>query len=249
VRSTIHVVPARGLGERDAASLRESAPWAALDARARALGFSHWSFTSVPVCAGPRPLGPTRITTYPTAYVEECAGRGLYDANPGFAYALRRAEPAYYGVVRSYVPHTAPVRSFLDLNRRFDVTRGVLLPLVDVLGVRSVLGLCFSGSERELELLWHDARGRVLEVAAGLNRAVLGEHLDHFAAGLLPVLTPRQRDVLRELSEGSSVGEAAERMRVSIHTADKHLAAARRALHAATSAQAVAAAVRFRMLE
>jgi DNA-binding CsgD family transcriptional regulator len=247
--SRILVVPSRGLIESAGRAIRANEHWSMLDDRARTLGFSHWSFTSVPVCAGPQPLGPTRVTTYPEAYVEECAGRCLYDANPGFAYAMKHADPAYYGTVRTYIPHTARVRSYLDLNQRFGVTRGVLLPLRDVLGTRSLVGLAFSGSERELEELWHDARDAVLGVAAGLNRAILREHLLEFAAGLLPTLTRRQRDVLRELAEGRSVGEAAERMRVSIHTADKHVAAARRVLHSATTAQAIAAAVRFRMLE
>lgn len=245
----LNIVASGGHRRGELERLRESCAWADLGERARALGFDHWTFTAVPVCAGPCPLGPTRVSTYPRAYVEECAGRGLYDANPGFAYAMRNDAPIYYGKVRSYVPHTARVRSYLDLNQRFDMTRGILVPLGGVLGARSLLGLAFAGSARELDALWYDARGPVLEMAAELNRAVLHEHLHTFATGLLPGLPARQRELLRLLVEGVSVGAAADRMRISIHTADKHVAAAKRTLHAQTTAQAVALAVRFGMLE
>lgn len=230
-------------------SLRDSRHWIELTGRAGGLGFDHWTYTAVPTCAGARPLGPTRVTTYPRAYVTECAARSLYDANPGFAYAMSNTAPIYYGKVRTYIPHSAPVLSYLDLNRRFDVTRGILVPIGNVFGMRAVLGLAFAGTEFELETLWHDARGPVLELASGLNRRLLEDQPLTFAAGLLPRLTRRQKELLCWLAEGESVGSAADRLHISIYTADKHVAAAKRALEAQTTAQAVALAIRFQLLE
>ena len=147
-------------------ALCESPVWTELGERAGALGFERWSFSAVPDCAGPRPLGPLRVTSYPRAYVTECAARGLYDANPGFAYAMRHDAPKPYGAVRGYIAHTAAVRSYLELNQRFDVTRGILVPFHEVFGVRAVLGLCFAGSERELEDAWNDRLESSLALAA-----------------------------------------------------------------------------------
>jgi LuxR family transcriptional regulator len=249
VDTSVRIVTTRPHIDRALVALRESEHWPQLDARARDLGFSRWTFTAVPACAGPHPRGPLRVTSYPRDYVAEGSARGLYDANPGFAYAMQNTAPISYGSVRTYLPHTPRVRAYLELNRRFGVTRGVLLPIADALGARALLGLAFAGSERELLQLWHDARESVQTLGAETNRAILRDHLQTFARDLLPRLTPRQREMLQLLAEGDTVGAAAERLRVSIHTADKHLAAARRALHAETTAHAVALAVRFQILE
>ena len=59
-----------------------------------------------------------------------------------------------------------------------------------------------------------------------------------------PALTIEQRDLLALLSDGLSLGDAAERLHLSRRTADRRLAAARAALGAATTAEALRAFAR-----
>ena len=56
-----------------------------------------------------------------------------------------------------------------------------------------------------------------------------------------PPLTIEQRELLALLAEGSSLGDAAERLHLSRRTADRRLAAARATLGAATTAEALRA--------
>jgi DNA-binding NarL/FixJ family response regulator len=59
-----------------------------------------------------------------------------------------------------------------------------------------------------------------------------------------PVLTREQRELLALLAGGASLGDAARQLHVSRRTADRRLAAARSALGAGTTAEALAAFAR-----
>lgn len=59
-------------------------------------------------------------------------------------------------------------------------------------------------------------------------------------------LTREQRELLAALQEGASLGEAAARLHISRRTADRRLAAARAALGAATTAEALVLLARAR---
>jgi DNA-binding NarL/FixJ family response regulator len=72
----------------------------------------------------------------------------------------------------------------------------------------------------------------------------LGE-VDHRLGGTAaPGLGRDERALLELLLGGATIGEAARRLHISRRTADRRLAAARRALHAQTTAEALRAAAR-----
>lgn len=73
----------------------------------------------------------------------------------------------------------------------------------------------------------------------------LGE-VDHrlVGSGATPLVTPDERALLELLLGGATIGEAARRLHISRRTADRRLAAARRALAAPTTAEALRAAAR-----
>lgn len=58
-----------------------------------------------------------------------------------------------------------------------------------------------------------------------------------------PILSPAERALIERLLAGDSLGQAARALHLSRRTADRRLASARRALGAATTAQALAVAV------
>jgi DNA-binding NarL/FixJ family response regulator len=72
----------------------------------------------------------------------------------------------------------------------------------------------------------------------------LGE-LDHRLGGSpTPGIGPDERALLELLLGGATIGEAARRLHISRRTADRRLAAARQALQAGTTAEALRAAAR-----
>lgn len=96
--------------------------------------------------------------------------------------------------------------------------------------------------------------GARLVVAAEADREVVDQLLDdlrrlgkvdhRIGEPPRPVLTEDQRALLAHLLSGATLGEAARRLHLSRRTADRRLAAAREALGAGTTAEALRAAAR-----
>jgi DNA-binding CsgD family transcriptional regulator len=95
-------------------------------------------------------------------------------------------------------------------------------------------------------------RGADLVVAAAAPREVIDQlcddlrrlgEVDHRVGGpAAPTLTGEQRDLLARLLAGATLGDAARALHISRRTADRRLAAARTALGARTTAEALRAA-------
>lgn len=94
----------------------------------------------------------------------------------------------------------------------------------------------------------------VEEVVQAVRAAASGRrHLDPAAAALLegaegPALTPRERQVLQLLAAGLETDEVARRLGLSPHTLRTHIANAMAKLKARTRPQAVAEALRRRLI-
>lgn len=213
-------------------------------------GCAHWSYVAAPTCASDRILGEAlRVTAYPRAHVEACERQGLFRAVPSLSYAFRRSAATTYRVVRDSAPRSPALAAFSRLNRQHGVSRGILIPLTDVVGVRAALGLAFAGSDRELETFWDDHSQGILDRGRALHGSVQGRHLASFATGLLPALSPRKRSVLRVLAHGCTTTEAADALHIGVSTIDKHIADLKRLLRAGTTAHLTALAVQYGLLE
>ena len=64
-----------------------------------------------------------------------------------------------------------------------------------------------------------------------------------------PLLTPREREVLTWVAQGKSAWEIGEILRIGKRTVDEHVQTATRKLNAANRVQAVAIALRERIIE
>lgn len=104
-------------------------------------------------------------------------------------------------------------------------------------------GFVFAGEKGSGEHI--ESLGQELELAsyALLDRIApsLHAHIDGFDEKL----TPRERDVLRWLAEGSQRQDIAHRLSISVPTVDMHAANLRRKLGATTLAEAVAKGIRY----
>ncbi len=135
----------------------------------------------------------------------------------------------------------------------FGVRNGLTLPMrFGREGTRGAMLMCASGiPDRE----WADmleGEGKTILAIAHLAHETM-QRFPLFAKRIntldrVIMLTPRERECLLWSAQGCQVGEVADRMKVADRTAEHHLAAARRKLHARTTAQAVARALSMGML-
>ena len=229
--------------------LGADAAWQRLTERTRELGFECWSYGALP---WPTPLRGSRhvaVTTYPAGHVATYRAQRLDSAAPGPDFVRRAEGPETFAQVRERARTSLAFEELLDLNRRFRVRQGVLLPLQNVLGMRAWLGLCHRGDPARLDDIWQTRRTTLEDLARQLNRAILRRHAPTFAAPFVPGLVDRQREVVRQLALGASTEEAADLLQISIHTLNKHIAIAKRALGAQTSAQLVSLCTRWGLID
>lgn len=96
------------------------------------------------------------------------------------------------------------------------------------------------------------ALGEVTRGGAPINAYIAGKVLERFAAlAGAPGdygLTPREREILALLVDGLAMKEAAARLGISYHTVDTHVRNVYEKLHVRSRAEAVAKAVRERLL-
>lgn len=190
-----------------------------------------------------------RVTTYPRPHVEACERHGLFAAVPSLDHAARSAEATYFRVVRDSAPKSRGLATFSELNRQYGTSRGILIPLTDVVGIRAALGLAFAGDDRELEAFWHGHRDAIVRASQVVHRSLQSRQLRAFMPGMLPDLTPRKREVLRALAHGCSTAEAADQLGIAVFTVDKHIADLKRLLRAGTTAHLTALAVQYGLLD
>jgi DNA-binding CsgD family transcriptional regulator len=228
-------------------SLRTDSVWLELDTFTAKLGFHCWAYTAAPICYSSSRT-PVRVTTYPRNHVASCVEHNLYSSSPALSFSLRHRGPAFFEAVRKEAPPTRRLRSVLDLNRQFGVTRGIVIPLKDFYGAVGMLAISFDGNDRQLDELWCREGSFVTEKARRLNDLILRRHSRCFMRDLLPDLTERQREIIRLLSCGLNTAELAESLQVSIDTINKHTATIKRRLGTRTTAQTTALATQWGLL-
>jgi DNA-binding CsgD family transcriptional regulator len=229
-------------------SLREDPLWTQLHALLEPLGFSRWSYCAVPTCYALGPPDPVRVITYPAGWVREFVERGFASYSPVLAYAMARRTPGEFSQVGDQGIRAVRLREVLDLNHGFGVTTGFVLPLRNGLGMTGALALVFDGGARECARAFAQHAPALDARARELHRTVLDRYANVFCAGLVPSLSERQREVVRLLALGLGSAAIGESLGVSIHTVDKHVARAKRALGVQSSAQLTAMALRWGLI-
>jgi DNA-binding CsgD family transcriptional regulator len=249
--SLVHVSNGNARDVEMLAPLRVDSVWSDLEALTAKLGFHCWTYSAVPTCYSPLKsafMAPVRVTTYPREHVAGCVDHDLYRSLPGVSYSVRHFGPAFFKAVRYSTPITPKLRTLLDLNRKFQVTRGVVVPLRDYFGTVGMVALAFDGTDRQLESMWRDQGKFIAQQAITINAEIQRRHAHCFTRDLLPHLTDRQREIIRLSARGLNTAQLAESLQLSVDTINKHIAAVKHRLRARTTAQTTALAAQWGLL-
>jgi DNA-binding CsgD family transcriptional regulator len=249
--SLVHVSNGNARDAATLAALRADSVWSDVEALTAKLGFHCWTYSAAPTCYSPFnavSVAPVRVTTYPREHVAGCVDHDLYRSLPGVSYSVRHSGPASFKAVRHSTPITPKLRTLLDLNRKYQVTRGVIVPLRDYFGAVGMLALAFDGTDGQLEKVWRDQGKCVAQDAIAINAEIQRRHSHCFTHDLLPHLTERQREIIRLLARGLTTAELAESLQISVDTINKHIAVVKCRLIARTTAQATALAAQWGLL-
>lgn len=182
------------------------------------------------------------LGAWPQEWTERYFSEGYLYRDPAIILVRQGCTHFRWSEIESLCKVSSPGQRVLDEARDFRLHEGLTIGFTTV--ERRTIGLSFAGERLELEA----AECRMLQLLGSYavgSALVLSE-----AERRRPPthLSRRQREVLLWAAEGLRVDEIANRLRISSHTADMHLRAARERLGVSNTVHAVAEAFRRRLL-
>ena len=212
------------------------------------LGFGRWIFSAASYLHKLDDPDVTRVSSYPREFIEDYNNCQFHQVDPSTPYWLSRDKAASYRKVRRSVTLSARQNQLMELNRDIGVNKGILIPLQNVLGFKSVVALSFDGSIEELNTYIKDVEDKILSLSLTFNRNVLSRHKSTFLDHSKPLLTPKQTKVIRLIAEGLQTKQVADSLAISINAVDKHIANIKTCLLAKTTASAVALSLQWELI-
>lgn len=182
------------------------------------------------------------LGSWPQGWTERYFSRGYLYRDPAIHLVRRGHSHFLWSEIDSLCNVSSTGQRILNEAGDFRLQAGLTMGFTTL--ERRAIGLSFAGEKLDLD----PAECRMLQLigsyavgcALVLNETERRRPRVH--------LSPRQREVLLWASEGLRVDEIAERLRISSHTADMHLRAARERLGVTNTVHAVAEAFRLRLL-
>ncbi len=212
------------------------------------LGFGRWIFSAASHLHKPNDLNVARVSSYPKGFVENYNSSQFYEVDPSTPYWLSHHKAASYRKVRSSVALSVRQKQLMDLNRDFGVNKGIVIPLQNVLGFKSMAALSFDGSISELNSYIENVGDELFSLSMAFNRNILSRHRSIFLNHTKSLLTPKQTKVITLIAQGLQTKQVADRLAISINAVDKHIANIKTSLLATTTASAVALAVQWELI-
>lgn len=185
------------------------------------------------------------FVTYPAAWVEHYSASGLADADPALTHARRSIAPVDW----SRLPRDPISRRVFRDAADFGVpSTGVTVPVRGPFGDIGMLSVSQRTSPAEWARLSREIVPDLHGMAVHLHDAVMrtspmGRILRH------PQLSRREREVMQWIAAGKTQRDVGDILAISDRTVEVHLRSAREKLQALTTAQAVARAVSFRLID
>lgn len=184
------------------------------------------------------------VSAFPAGWVDRYLGQDYWHIDP----VIRRIEcdfsPFLWSEAAPFAreEHSVVVERMFGEASEFNLKAGIAVPMITLDGAIAAVSL--GGEAVDLPPA---ARGMISMVSAfAIARAIgLG---DRERKGKHPRLTPREVECVKWAADGKTEWEISAILKVSEHTADKHLANAHRKLGAANRAQAVANAIRWGLI-
>jgi len=212
------------------------------------LGFGHWIYSAVDNQHNTTATNVKRISSYPKRFISDYNDGNFFQVDPSTPYWLSNNNPASYRKVRCSVKLSAKQYQLMDLNKEHKVNKGILIPMSNVLGFKSVMALSFDGSIEDLNTYIVDVENELFLSSLLFNRKLLSCNKSMFLNKSKPLLTRQQLRVTSLLAQGLLTKQIADQLNISANGIDKHVANIKRALSAKTTAQAVVRAVQWELI-
>ena len=216
--------------------------------RLSAMGFGRWIYSAVPNYHHRNNTQVNRISTYPAGFIESYNQLDFASVDPFTPYWLDHTNPASFRKVRRSVALSPKQKELMALNADFDVNRGIVLPLTNVIGFKAVLALSFDGSLTELNTYIATVEDELKVISKCCNEQFLRHHRGTFLSSNTPKLTAQQKRVLGLLANGKLTKQIADVLSISLNAVDKHIANIKVILSARTSVEATALALQWHII-
>jgi LuxR family transcriptional regulator, quorum-sensing system regulator BjaR1 len=181
------------------------------------------------------------VGAFPSAWIDRYFAQDYAHIDPIVHCSKRGNEPFLWSDAARYVrpEHGAIARRMFGEACEFNLKAGFVVPVRAPDGGRIAMSL--GGERAEVPPEAWPLISVIGAVAMGYAVEMRERDQRRLAAGL----SEREAECLKWAADGKSEWEIGEILKISVHTADKHLANARRKLGAANRAQAVANAIRW----
>lgn len=182
--------------------------------------------------------------SYPKEWMDRYVDQGYAVIDP----IIRRVEQSLSPFLWSEAVNTIPIENLSKAKKmmgeaaEFDLKSGVVIPLLTLDGAFAAVSM--GGDYIEIP----DNRLGTLNLVASFAMARAIEMRSMEGLRTEVGLTPREIECLKWVADGKTEWEIGAILRISEHTADKHLSNARRKLKAVSGPQAIAHAMRLGVL-
>lgn len=222
------------------------------------LGFSNYSFT-VPVSAGD---SESHLIMIPPEIREMYKKEGFYEYDMVTLYAKSETTPIFDIQIDEYIEMAPFQNDIITQNREmfrmlksFGYYGFYVAPCKAGVGDGNVCLALGIKDKSPLDLQRQVNKHRIIigQLLRALNAVVSSKFADFFWPVSSKVdirITAKPLQLLTEIArEDLTLAEAANRLSISLHTANQHMAAARKAVGARTTTGAIANALRARLIE
>ena len=216
--------------------------------RLKAMGFGRWIYSAMPNYHDRKNTKVNRVSTYPIGFIESYNQLDCASIDPFTPYWFEHTDPASFRKVRQSASLNPRQKELMALNADFDVNRGIVFPLTNVIGFKAVLALSFDGSLTELNTYIPAVEDELRAISRCCNEQFLRHHRATFLSSDVPKLTDRQTQVLGLLANGKLTKQIADMLSMSLNAVDKHIANIKVVLSARTSVEAVALALQWHII-
>lgn len=182
------------------------------------------------------------LDAWPTEWARRYFSRGYLYRDPAIELIRCTSEPFMWSEIGERCELSSSARRVMEEATEFRLNDGLTFGFRSL--ERSPIGFSIAGEKLELDPV--ERRAAELVAAYAVVRAM--EIRKSLTTRPAVPLSPRQLDVLRWASEGLKAVEIADRLSISVHTADMHLRAIREKLGVGSTVHAVAEAFRHGIL-
>ena len=190
----------------------------------RQLGFEYVTVWTLPP-PGQSPLEGVLMNTRPMAYVQRYVEENYLTKDPVIAALRTTSRPFSWGDVRGDPKLTKSDLDIINEAREFGIYDGFLVPIITEGGNISIVSPC--GKAPDLSARARSATEMIsIYGQQALSRCASSQDV----LQRKPLLSPREREVLRWIAVGKSDEEIADLLRISRLTVTQHVESAKRKL-------------------